>query len=60
MFMSQAKILIIDDDPDVLITARMFLELLEFEVSVLSNPEKILPQIKKVHFDVILLDMNFQ
>jgi DNA-binding NtrC family response regulator len=58
--MSQQKILIIDDDHDVLLTARMFLEQMDFEVTVLSDPEKILPKIKKEKFDVILLDMNFQ
>jgi two-component system, NtrC family, response regulator HydG len=58
--MVHPKILIIDDDPDVLLTARMFLEQLDFDVSVLSNPEKILSQIKRISYDVILLDMNFQ
>ncbi len=54
------KILIIDDDPDVLLTARMLLEQLEFDVSVLSDPEKIISRIEWEHYDVILLDMNFQ
>ena len=45
---------------DVLLTARMFLEQLDFDVTVLSDPEKILPRLKKESFDVILLDMNFQ
>ncbi|MEA3463056.1 MAG: sigma-54 dependent transcriptional regulator [Bacteroidota bacterium] len=58
--MDHPRILIIDDDHDVLLTARMFLEQLEFDVTVLSDPEKSLAQIKKEHFDVILLDMNFQ
>lgn len=58
--MDKKKILIIDDDHDVLLTARMFLEQLEFDVDVLSDPEKILPRIKKEAVDVILLDMNFQ
>jgi two-component system, NtrC family, response regulator HydG len=58
--MTPPKILIIDDDHDVLLTARMFLEHLDFEVSVLSKPEKILSQIDREHYDVILLDMNFQ
>jgi len=57
--MSQ-KILIIDDDHDVLLTARMFLEQLEFDVTVLSDPAKILARVSKEHFDVVLLDMNFQ
>jgi DNA-binding NtrC family response regulator len=58
--MAQPRILIIDDDHDVLLTARMFLEQLAYEVTVLSDPEKSLAQIRKEHFDVILLDMNFQ
>ena len=55
-----AKILIIDDDHDVLLTARMCLEQLDFEVTVLSDPEKILPAMEKDPCDVVLLDMNFQ
>ena len=39
--MDHSKILIIDDDHDVLLTARMFLEQLEFHVTVLSDPGKI-------------------
>jgi len=58
--MEQPRILIIDDDHDVLITARMFLEQLEFNVTVLSDPEKIVSMFQKTAFDVILLDMNFQ
>ncbi len=57
---TQYSILIIDDDHDVLLTARMFLEQLDFEVSVLSDPEKITSRLEKEQFDVILLDMNFQ
>lgn len=60
MNMALAKILIIDDDHDVLLTARMFLEQLDFDVTVLSDPGKIEAQIKKEHYDVVLLDMNFQ
>ncbi len=45
--MKQDKILIIDDDPDVLLSARMLLEQLDFDVSMLSDPEKILPRLKE-------------
>ena len=57
---AKERIMIIDDDHDVLITARMFLEQMGYEVAVLSDPEKIIPRIEKECFDVILLDMNFQ
>jgi two-component system response regulator HydG len=58
--MPQPNILIIDDDHDVLLTARMFLEQLDFQVTVLSDPGKILDRISREQYDVILLDMNFQ
>ncbi len=58
--MASSRILIIDDDPDVLITARMFLEHLGFGVSMMSDPAKILPALEKERYDVILLDMNFR
>ena len=58
--MAQKRILIIDDDHDVLLTARMFLEQLDYDVDVLSDPEKILPKLEKGPYDVILLDMNFR
>ena len=54
------KILIIDDDHDILLTARMYLEQLEFDVTVMSDPAKVLNKLSKEHFDVVLLDMNFQ
>lgn len=54
------KILIIDDDHDILLTARMFLEQLEFDVTPLSDPAQILNRLSKEDFDVVLLDMNFQ
>jgi DNA-binding NtrC family response regulator len=54
------KILIIADDHDILLTARMFLEQLEFDVTVMSDPAKVLNRLSKEHFDVVLLDMNFQ
>ncbi|TFH27716.1 MAG: response regulator, partial [Bacteroidia bacterium] len=51
--MALPKILIIDDDHDVLLTARMFLEQLDFEVTVLSDPGKIVERISREHHDVI-------
>jgi DNA-binding NtrC family response regulator len=56
----EPKILIIDDDHGVLISARMFLEQLCFDVTVLSDPEKLIPQLEKEDYDIIMLDMNFQ
>jgi two-component system response regulator HydG len=54
------KILVIDDDHDVLLTARMFLEQLSFDVTLVSDPVKIPGVLDQTAFDVVLLDMNFQ
>jgi DNA-binding NtrC family response regulator len=54
------KILIIDDDHDILLTARMFLEQLEFDVTVMSDPAQVPTRLSNEDFDVVLLDMNFQ
>src|SRR5690606_25831089 len=53
------KILIIDDDQAVLYTAKMILKQRCEEVVTESSPAEIMPLLQKIHFDVILLDMNF-
>jgi DNA-binding NtrC family response regulator len=58
--MSLKRILIIDDDQDVLLSASMFLQEVGFEVTALSDPEKILPTLRASSHEVILLDMNFR
>lgn len=56
---TEANILIIDDDLDVLVTAQMFLKQLFSLVKVEQRPEKIPELLNTIEFDVILLDMNF-
>jgi DNA-binding NtrC family response regulator len=58
--MDSAKILIIDDDTDVLETARMFLKQQFKDILIESDPERIPTILQKHTFDVILLDMNFK
>ncbi len=58
--MNPAKILIIDDDRDVLETARMFLKQEFAVVRIEEKPAAGLALIKEEDFDVILLDMNFR
>jgi DNA-binding NtrC family response regulator len=55
----KASILIVDDDPGILHSARMFLKQLFTEVSVTGNPELMIEMVKEGSVDVILLDMNF-
>jgi len=53
------KILIIDDDEDVLIAAKLLLKKHAKEVLIEKNPKKIPFLINNGTYDVILLDMNF-
>lgn len=54
------KILIIDDDTDVLGTARMFLKQFFTQVDTEQNPAQINSIVSRGGYHVILLDMNFR
>ena len=53
------KVLIIDDDEDVLLAAKMLLKKYANEVIIEKNPKKIPFLLNDSDYDVILLDMNF-
>lgn len=53
------KILIIDDDEDVLLAAKMLLKKHAKEVTIEKNPKKIPFLLNNHTYDLILLDMNF-
>ncbi|KAF5308747.1 hypothetical protein FQR65_LT17989 [Abscondita terminalis] len=55
-----AKILIVDDDEDILFSAKVWLKKFFTDVKTLNNPKKIIPALTEDVFDVILLDMNFR
>ena len=59
MFIKNARILIVDDDQDVLMAMRLLLKSMVKEVVVEKNPNNILSLIEKNKFDIIILDMNF-
>ncbi len=54
-----AKILIVDDDEDVLLAAKLFLKQHIEIVHTEKNPENIPNLIQNEDYDLILLDMNF-
>ncbi len=56
----QGRILVVDDDKDVLTTARMVLKQKFTDVVVESNPQNIPSYLNNEDFDVIILDMNFK
>jgi two-component system, NtrC family, response regulator HydG len=53
------KILIVDDDEDILLAAKMLLKRYATSVTIEKNPKKIPFWLNNETFDVILLDMNF-
>lgn len=57
--MNPARILIVDDDRDVLETARMFLKQEFKEVMITEEPQQLPALVANGDYDVILLDMNF-
>lgn len=54
-----ARILVLDDDPDVGTAARLLLRRRFGSVELLSRPAELLPQLERGPADVLLLDMNF-
>jgi DNA-binding NtrC family response regulator len=52
--------IVIDDDPDIALAARLALRDLFAEVETLSSPAELLPLLKKKSPDAILLDLNFE
>lgn len=59
MLLKNARILVIDDDPDVLVALRILLKSKVKEVVTERNPNTIRGLLSKKQFDLILLDMNF-
>jgi two-component system response regulator HydG len=59
MLLSEAKILIIDDDVDVLSAAKLLLKRHAKLVDIEKNPQKLPFLVTNSSYDLILLDMNF-
>ncbi|MFO7829633.1 MAG: sigma-54 dependent transcriptional regulator, partial [Bacteroidales bacterium] len=57
--MNEGKILVIDDDQDILLTTKVILKKEFSEIKTVTSPDDVIPFIEKDIFDVILLDMNF-
>ena len=55
-----ANILIIDDDEDVLLSAKMLLKNSYSQVLTLNDPKKINEVISRENIDLIVLDMNYR
>lgn len=58
--LKKARILVVDDDPDVLTAVRLLLKTEAGEVIAEKNPENLRSLLSREKYDVILLDMNFR
>lgn len=54
-----ANILVVDDDPAILTSARLFLKQKFTYIHTLADPHLMEQVMKETSFDVVLLDMNF-
>ncbi len=59
MSLKNSSILVIDDDVDVLTAVRLLLRPEVREIVTEKNPEMLRSLLQRQHFDVVLLDMNF-
>lgn len=57
--MKEKRILVVDDDPDILTAVKMSLRKMVGEVVTEKNPEMIRSHLERGGFDLLLLDMNF-
>ncbi len=55
-----AKILLVDDDPSVLLTYRAILELKGFTVTAVSTPEEACAALQREGFSVLLCDLSLR
>lgn len=60
MQINRAKILVVDDDPDILVAAQLLLKTEAKKVVTEKNPENIRSHLDKDQYDLILLDMNYK
>lgn len=59
MTIRQGKILIVDDNEDILFTLKMLLRPRVESITTCSDPKEINRLVSRNQYDVILLDMNF-
>lgn len=52
-----SRVLIVDDEPDLLLMLRVSLEAVGFETGLAADGDEALRRIRAEHFDVVLLDM---
>ena len=52
-----SKVLIVDDEPDLLLMLRMLLQSVGYDTGLAADGQDALDRIRKEHFDLVLLDV---
>ena len=55
----RARVLIADDQPDVLVALRLLLKNEGYQTVIVASPAAVLSAISQDHFDVALIDLNY-
>ncbi|MGI4875617.1 MAG: sigma-54-dependent transcriptional regulator [Janthinobacterium lividum] len=58
--LAKATVLVVDDDPDVLLALAVLLRPLVGHVHTEQHPERLPARLRQQPYDVVLLDMNYQ
>ncbi len=56
----QYRVLVADDDENILNTLRLILKVRHFDVVTVNSPELALEQVKQADADIALIDLNYQ
>ncbi|UZO81081.1 sigma-54 dependent transcriptional regulator [Aquimarina sp. ERC-38] len=59
MLLKNTRILVVDDDQDILLAMRLYLRLKVKEVIIEKNPNQILNHLDTYKLDLVILDMNY-
>ncbi|HEY6927121.1 MAG TPA: response regulator, partial [Steroidobacteraceae bacterium] len=57
--LNPTRILVVDDEPDTLLSVRLLLKRHFSSVELLSDPSRLPELVRQGAFDVLMLDMNF-
>ena len=56
---NSVNVLVIDDEPSVLESLKMILEIKKYNVSTAQNLEEAVAAAQKGHFDIVFIDLRF-
>ena len=59
MTRNPSRILIADDQPDVLEALRLLLKAEGFQIDMVTSPQEVLPALNRKEYDLVLIDLNY-